>query len=380
MRIVHVCLSCFYIDGHAYQENELVRQHIEAGHIVNVLTSTEIFGSDFCLSYVKPSSYLGQDGAQVFRLPYRKFLPHAVMKKLRIHPGVYGLLEMLKPEVIYFHGLCGWEIFTVTRYKKKNPGVRLYIDSHEDWNNSARGWLSKNILHKIYYKYIIKKCQPYFNKILCVSLETMDFVERVYGVGRAALEFYPLGGRVYDDAEYEDRRSRGRDAIGATAINIVLLQTGKMGRRKKILESLRAFSETPGDHLIFILAGVLADEIISDAEKLIEMDSRIIFLGWKSTEELGDLLCAADVYVQPGTQSATMQMSLCARCPVIVDDVPSHEPYVHGNGWLVKDEVELKEAFEDISRSSEKLQFMSIKSLGIAYDLLDYKNLAARIM
>ena len=41
MKIAHICLSCFYIDGFSYQENELVRQNVSDGHDVLVITSTE---------------------------------------------------------------------------------------------------------------------------------------------------------------------------------------------------------------------------------------------------------------------------------------------------------------------------------------------------
>lgn len=380
MKVVHVCLSCFYVDGYAYQENELVRQHVEGGHDVTVITSTENFGLDRRLTYVAPSSYFGLDGAPVIRLPYRRWLPQKVMRKLRMHPGVLGLLQEIKPEVILFHGLCGWELHAVARYKKLNPGVRLFVDSHEDQNNSARGFVSRNFLHKLYYAGIVRRCRRYFDKILCVSLETMDFVHRVYGVPKAELEFYPLGGRVFDDAEYRERRARGRAQAGVREGQILMLQSGKMGHRKKVLESLRVFIDTLGSHLRFVLSGSLDEQLRGEAEALIESDSRIQFLGWKAADELNDLLCGADVYVQPGTQSATMQMALCARCPVILDDVPSHVPFVEGNGWRLRDTADLAKAFREVAEAPGALSGMADRSVEIASRLLDYRMLAQRLL
>jgi hypothetical protein len=380
VNIAHLCLSCFYIDGFGYQENELVRQHVIDGHDVTVVASTENFDADRRRTYVEPSTYMGKDGAKVIRLPYRKFLPRKIMRKLRPHPGVFRLLEEIDPDVILFHGLCGWELFAVARYKRKYPRVKLYIDSHEDSNNSARNFVSKYLLHRLYYASIIKRCRKYAEKILCVSIETMDFVEETYGVPRAELEFYPLGGRVFDDAEYQARRKRGRISAGVTDGQVMLLQSGKMGPRKKVLESLRAFIRTEGNHLRFILAGAFDEELRKEAEALIATGTRISFLGWKDADELGDLLCAADVYVQPGTQSATMQMSLCARCPVVLDDVPSHIPFVEGNGWLLKKTDDLLAVFRAISVNPDALAPMSAQSLRIASRLLDYRALAARIL
>ena len=69
MRILHLCLSCFYIDDAGYQENHLVRQHVADGHEVLVIASTEIFDGKGGLGYAEPGSYIGSDGAKVIRIP-----------------------------------------------------------------------------------------------------------------------------------------------------------------------------------------------------------------------------------------------------------------------------------------------------------------------
>ena len=92
-----------------------------------------------------------------------------------------------------------------------------------------------------------------------------------------------------------------------------------------------------------------------------------------------DYLCAADVYLQPGSQSAIMQNALCQRCAVILDDVPSHRPFVNGNGWLLNENLSLIDVLENISENPHQLLHMSEISLAIAQDLLDYKKLAARL-
>jgi glycosyltransferase involved in cell wall biosynthesis len=380
LRIAHLCLSCFYIDGYGYQENELVRQHLADGHNVFVIASTENYGPDGKITYVAPSTYMGSEGAPVTRLDYRRVLPDVLMRKLRMHSGVYEQLSERKPDIILFHGLCGWELHAAARYKRENPSVRLYVDSHEDENNSARTFLSKYLLHRLYYRWVIHRCIPTFDKILCVSLETIEFVKKNYGIPADRLEFYPLGGYVFADDEYFRRRSAARAECGIAGDQILLVQTGKMGRRKKVLESLDAFMKTEGANLRFVLAGVLDNEVRDEATQRIDADARISFVGWKTSEQLKDLLCAADVYVQPGTQSATMQMSLCARCPVVLDDVLSHRPFVDGNGWLVKDGKGLESAFTQIRNQPELLGRMSVRSREIAQRLLDYRLLAARIL
>jgi glycosyltransferase involved in cell wall biosynthesis len=379
MKIIHLCLSNFYIDGFAYQENELVAQNVADGHDVLVIASTETFGSDRRLTYLEPGNYLGTDGAMVVRLSYRKWLPHFLMRKLRVHPGVYSLLEREKPDVILFHSLCGWELITAAKYKKAHPYTRFYVDSHEDFNNSARSFVSKFLLHYSYYRTIAKLCLNAIDKILCISVDTINFVHDFYGVPSSKIEFYPLGGIVFDDACYAETRQVTRKKYEISDDQILFVQSGKLDRTKKLLESLRCFSAASDSRFRFLIAGHLQDDIHAEVETLINQDARIHFLGWKKPEELRHLLCAADIYLQPGTQSATMQMSLCCRCAVILDDVPSHEPFIDGNGWLIGTKLSLAQAFNIVCETADCLPQMSARSAEIALKLLDYKSLAARL-
>lgn len=379
MKIAHLCLSCFYIDGYSYQENELVRQHVKDGHDVVVIASTEVYDQNRTLNYTQPGEYMGTDGARVIRLPYRRALPRAVMKKLRMHPGVDALLEREAPDVILFHGLCGWELLALKRYKARHPNARIFADSHEDFNNSARSFVSRQVLHRSYYKPILRCAQDSLEKVLCISMETIGFVRDFYGVPETKIEFFPLGGQILDDGEYAALRAAGRTKHGVAANQVLFVQSGKIDRAKKLIETLQAFAKTPDQRFRFLIAGHLHESLSSEIEILIKTDKRVKFIGWQSPEQLRELLCAADVYVQPGSQSATMQTSLCARCAVILDDVPSHHPYMNGNGWLLNAENRLDQVFAAIAVAPDTLQRMSQRSSEVAAKLLDYRVMAKRL-
>jgi len=377
MKIAHLCLSCFYIDGRSYQENELVRQHILDGHEVLVLASTETHDQNGEIAYIDPCVYIGQEGSSVIRLPYRGW-PARVARKLRIHSGVYDILTKFQPDAILFHGACGWEAVTVARYVRDNPGTKFYIDSHEDWNNSARNWLSRELLHKIYYRYCLSRALDVVGGILCVSMEIMDFVKTVYKVPTNKLEYFPLGGHPVPMDEYVLRRSRARDSLGIAETDILFIQSGKQTSRKKLIDSLRAFLKIKPSNAKFIIAGTLHADIVEEAQILIASDSDVTFLGWKNVEDLTDLLCGADVYLQPGTQSVTMQHGLCCHCAVVLDDTPAHHYYVHENGWLINDNLTLEMVFKNISHS--ELPLMMRKSYEFAKENLSYKVLAQRVL
>lgn len=378
MRICHVALSCFYIDGRFYQENELVRQHIIDGHDVLVITSTEVHDAKGRIVYRSPSAYLGADGAPVIRLPYLRFIPHSLGRKLRVHPGTFEALCKFEPDVIMFHGCAGWELRTAARYVRAHPKTIFYIDSHTDRNNSARTFFAREILHKLFYRFVLHSVLPAARKLLCISTEVMDFARDIYGVPESKLEFYPLGGRPIPDDEYHTRRSACRAALRVGVDQRVFIQSGKQAASKRLLESLTAFKESGPPDSVFLIAGVLQDDILGPAEALIAADDRVRYLGWQSPEQLTDLLCAADVYVQPGTQSATMQHSLCCRCAVMLDDVPAHSVYKCNNGWYGTSRDFLRKAFA--SATSADLKTMSENSYRFARDKLDYSVLAKRVL
>lgn len=233
MKIAHLCLSCFYIDNFSYQENMLPKQHKIDGNVVQIIASTETYISNNKLGYVSPGSYINEYDIPVIRLEYKKIFPRSIMKKMRIHSGVLELLEHFGPDVILFHGLCGWELLSVRAYKKRHPDVKIYADSHEDSNNSGRNLISKIFLHRIYYRTILNIALPYISKVLCVSLETMVFVKKTYGIPDSALEFFPLGGIICSDEIYNDKRTKLRKTLGISDNDVLIVQAGKMGKKRK---------------------------------------------------------------------------------------------------------------------------------------------------
>jgi glycosyltransferase involved in cell wall biosynthesis len=207
----------------------------------------------------------------------------------------------------------------------------------------------------------------------------MDFVEKYYKIPRAKLEFYPLGGVVYSDSEFHALRKRGRERLGLSETSVCLFQSGKFDRKKKLSETIRALRATDSHQIQLVVAGSFAEDVRNEIEILIAETPTVRFLGWVDSNSLAELLCASDAYLQPGTQSATMQLAICARCPVILDDAPSHRPFVTGNGWLVSTEADLVNALRQIQSDPAILLRMSTQSLKVANALLDYRTLAARL-
>ena len=400
MKILHCCLMGPYTEHTNYQENILARQNRIDGHEVMIIASTECYKNGKIES-IRPEKYENEDGVTVVRVPFVAWMPSRIAKKLRVCKNVYPALEQYRPDVILFHGIGAYELLNVIKYKKKYPNVKLYVDSHADCGNSAHSWFSKIFLHKIFYKGVLDKALPYVEKILCISLSTLEFVKEIYGVADSKLEIYPLGGTVLDDLEYESMRDQGRKELDLKPDQILFVHSGKMGKLKRTLELLQGFCEIREEKFRLVIAGVFLDEIKTEAEKFIASDPRITFVGWKRGDEILKLLAAADMYLQPGSPSATMQNAMCCRCALMLYPILSYRSYLRGNGFFVTRDAEFEknmkmdgkqflsgsevkgytitQILERLKDDPQAIEKMKKNSLCLAEEMLDYRKLASRL-
>jgi 1,2-diacylglycerol 3-alpha-glucosyltransferase len=379
MRVVHICPH-FFSDGFTYQENLLARQHHVDGHEVLVASTEDRLDRDGRLVRCGIGRSVSMDGFEIHRLAFPPMLPRWVARKVRWMRGLMGLLKEFGPDAAVFHGPQSLSLLEFRNFQRLFPQVHCYVDCHSDPYTTGRTWMSRNVLHRIFYRQIVRATLPELGPLLCISLDVQSFVVEHYGLKPEELEFYPLGGVLHSDAEYLQLRERGRSRLSVGPDTTVLLQTGKMDRHKRLAETLRAFSDAGGPSAVLVIAGTISGDTARECMSLIERDVRIRYLGWVNAEQLAELLCACDLYVQPGGQSATMQLALCARCPVVLRDVPSHSPFVRGNGWLIHSQDELRAVFGHIAIDSDVLADMSRRSFELGREFLDYRKLSKRVL
>lgn len=380
MKILHVCLGAFYIDGYAYQENILPQKHKEDGHDVFILASCETYINNKKLGYVKPSVYINEHGIQVTRIPYLRVIPLFIAKKLRFYEGVWEYLNRINPDVILSHDLCYCSVLEILRYKKDHPEVKLYADTHTARYNSGKNWLSLKVLHGIIYKYLINRSLPYLEKYLYIGESEKEFNQKVYGVPDSILELFPLGGLLPLENEYHYIRKKRRKELGVCLEDKLYVHSGKLEKLKRTKELLEAFSFVHDEKSKLVIIGSIPENQKQVLMPLIKADKRIIFLGWKTGDELREYLCACDIYCQPGTVSATLQNAICQYCAII------SYPHLHyvkhldfGNIFWVKSKEDMIECFERINNNPHIIEKMKSRSKKCAKELLDYKKLATRL-
>ncbi len=379
MRIIHCCLSNFYIDNHNYQENVLPRVHRELGNEVRVIASTEIFENNLNISYTRPHRYTASDGVEIVRLPYKKYLPQKLIRKVRDYKGLYEEIAFFDPDVILFHGIQAKALLEVSQYVKNNPKVRLFADVHSDYSNSAKGWISRNILHKLYYKSIIRKSLPYIERVLCVGTGCQTFVQEMYHIPPENIEYYPLGGIIPDKISIEKAESNVRNRHNLTSKEWIFVHSGKLDKLKRTKEIISAFSKVRELNAKLFIIGSIPSDTEKEILEGIKADSRIEFLGWKNVEELMEYLMACDLYIQLGSQSATMQNAACCNCAIAVYPLENYKFLMEDAAFYIKTEEDLVSVLENINRDSSILQEYKKRAFEIAKMKLDYEVLAKQL-
>ncbi len=378
MKILHICLASHFTEDMTYQDNQLSEQNASDGHSVTVISDCFQFKGSKLVESPEEDRVLG-NGVRLIRVKYDLIIHPLISSKVRKVSKLYKIIQDIKPDIILFHGVAGYEMLTVAKYKKNNLKTKLYIDSHEDFHNSGTFWLSRTIQYRIFNRFIVNKIKNKVDKFLYLSYESKDFLKNMYGLDDEKLEFYPLGGAIVEKDNKKKFSQEIRAQHGYTQDDILVLHSGKLVPAKKTKELITSFKSVTNPRLKLIILGSIPTEYSQILDKLIQSDDRINFVGWKEATEVIKYLCAADIYFQPGTQSATMQNAICCGTPVALYPYSSHEPYINNNGFFVSNKNDYIKVFEFILSYPKSLTDMSEASYNIARDLLDYKLLASRL-
>ena len=234
MRILHLCLGCFYVDNHSYQENMLPKYHQRLGHEVYIIASTLSFDSNGNACNVAPGAYENEYGIPVRRLAYRRHLPASVGKFLRLYEPFMDAVEEIRPDVIFIHGCQFLDIYKLLPYLRKNK-VTVFVDNHADFSNSATNFLSKNILHKFLWRRCAQAIEPYTRMFYGVLPARVDFLKDIYRLPAEKVRLLVMG---VDDEMAESlagcRESfRARNGIQdeTGCVRVLLLRSLRQDRR-----------------------------------------------------------------------------------------------------------------------------------------------------
>ncbi len=314
MRIAHLCLAAFYIDGFGYQENILPRVHRRLGHDVVIIASTETYVQQTTLGYVTPSSYVNEDGIPVHRLRYARWVPKKIQSKVRAYEGLWYQLDVFKPDLIFLHDVQFWDILVVRRYALER-GIAVHADSHTDYVNSARGFISRWILHGIFYRLLLKRADSAIRRYLPTLPARGDFMHEVYGTRREKLHLLPFG---FDDTSVEGLnrdlvRQQMRVRLGIEKDDLVLVTGGKLDIRKNIHVLIARFSQLRSEgkmNRVHLIVFGKPNIEVQAALVNVHLDPHVHMLGWTPSSDIYRIFWAADVAFFPGTHSVLWEEAI----------------------------------------------------------------------
>lgn len=378
MKIVHICLACFYVENMGYQENILPRLHAQMGHTVYVLTSDYQFDAQGHPGKKQEREYTNADGVQVKVLERCGGLPGRLGK----YSGLTDHLARLEPDILFVHGGQFLSLSEVTDYCRRHSQVRLYIDQHGDYYNMpVKTWKQKLIQTQIYGRRM-RRAANYCRVFWGVTPWRCQYLQQVYGLPARQVALLPMGG-LEGETPPETRReirSQVRRRLGLSEQDFVLVTGGKIDAAKKITPLMRAVAELNRESIKLVVFGVPSEQMREEFERD-SADAHIRCVGWIASEDVSQYLFAADLAVFPGTHSVLWEQACAAALPCIFGDWPEmHHVDVGGNCIFVKDGSvdELKEKILAVSDDPEKYRAMKTAAAERAAQVFSYREIAKR--
>jgi glycosyltransferase involved in cell wall biosynthesis len=232
---------------------------------------------------------------------------------------VSDLLEELKPDFVFYHGMVSATIFQVVAYKRKrNPDMTIVMDNHLDYNigYDPRRSRKDRLVCAVYRSYY-RRCRRWISRVYGVTPWRETYARQVFGVEPEKTDVLVMGAddEQLDLAHREEIRSRVRGEYGIGEDEFLLINGGKLDGKKKTLELVQAVSGMSGVRLL--LFGQVLPDIREELDALLAKAENVRYIGWVPAERVYDYFFAGDLAVFPGQHSVLWEQACAAKIPCI---------------------------------------------------------------
>ena len=381
MKIVHICLSGSYNDNWGYHDNLLPKYNKKAGHDVTVITSIFV-NSKKHRGYekVNPGEYVLDDGVKVIRIPFKKIFAPKLAEKLRTYEGLYKKLEKERPDFIFIHGIQFLDVLIVAKYLKNNPNCKAVADNHADFMNSARNWLSRNVLHRIIWKRCAALINPYVTKFYGVTPARVDFLVNMYNLPKQKVELLAMGAddEKVEETKNENIRKQIRKRYNINPDDFLIMTGGKIDTNKPqtllLMEAVKKLNYPKVKLLIF---GSVVPELKEKFNCLIS--DNIKYIGWVDSKDTYNYFSAADLIVFPGLHSVFWEQVVGLGKPCIFKYIQGFT-HIDLNGnckFIYRDSVdEIKDIISEIINNNKLYEQMKKIAESRGKEIFSYKRIA----
>lgn len=379
MKIVHIAPNAPYNDNWGYQDNLLPRYQKKLGHDVTVIITNKMHTPDGIAETVC-GEYTLDDGVHVIRLKtvdYHNPVLTNIMSKL----PVYGYLESIKPDFIFYHGLKGATVFDAVRYKKRiAPECVIVQDNHEDYNNCNLPSGFKGRLLRGFQRAFNRRSIRYVSRVYGVTPWRREYAIDYYGIPREKTDVLIMGA---DDeklglAERSTEREAVRRECGIPDSDFLVVTGGRIDSEKHIDTLMQACGDMPGIKLLVF--GRVEGGIKDRFDSLLSEYSNIIYVGWLAADEVYRHFFAADLVVFPGGHSVMWEQACACKVPCLFRRWEGMEHVNNGGNADFIDDVTTVGLKKKISEYNGTEKYNQMKSVAEsdATDIFLYSRIAEK--
>lgn len=376
MKIINIVLTGVYTEGFSYQENLLPKYQKQIGNEIKIIANESKYDLIGKVSTQKNTDNCkNEHGIQVVRLRQKKGSFYRIKRYLNIEKEI----ENFSPDIIFVHGIQFLDMLKIIRYKKNHPNVKLYVDNHADLNNSAKNFLSRNILHGIIWKSLAKKSIPYVEKYYGVTPARVDFLTDVYKLPKNKVELLPLGAddEIVAKATQPQIRDKKRKDYGLFESDFIIITGGKIDHNKpQTIAFMEAVNRLEVPNVRLLVFGSVSDDLKSAFDE--QLSDKVKYIGWKKSEEIYYEFAAADLVVFPGLHSVLWEQAVGMGKPCIFKDIKGFHHIDLGGNCLFFENDSVEEYVAKIMQAKANLDSMRDVAEESGMKHFSYKEIAKK--
>lgn len=387
-KIVHAMLDCFYKEGLGYQENILPAKHKQLGYDVHIITFNH--EDNDCGTIHVPTTYTNGDGIPVHVLALNKSLSKHIPIVTGWRDTTIGLkdvLETIKPDIIFIHGLCLYDNLHFVEYKHKHPEVKIFADNHSDYYNTP----VKTFRQKTYRygagRYIGKRIGDVAEKVWGVTPWRVTYQQKVYHVPSSKSDLLVMGGDE-DKIRYDEKetiRHDIRQKLNIPQNAFVIVTGGKIDKAKNIhllSDAVREIIETQKEIHLIIFGKVEPDMQEYFYALQNENNPNMHYIGWIKADTAYDYFLASDMAFFPGTHSVLWEQACACGLPAVFKDWDGGFGHVDvgGNCILLKNisRQNIKDCIDNIFNDKQLYSKMRKAASTKAVETFSYMTIAKK--
>ena len=379
MKIVHICLACFYIEGYGYQENILPQFHKDMGNDVTIITTEFEYDRKNQKKLRTSLDYINDYGIRVRTVKQSK--RYCYYSKFGDFPMLYTLLHEEKPNIIFVHGGQFISLKYVIKYCKRNKHVRFFIDQHGDYYNMNIKNIKNKIIQYFIYGRYMRKAVKYVDKFWGVTPWRSQYLHDVYKIPENKIGLLVMGGddRYIDFENKENIRNSIRSKYNIDTESFLIVTGGKIEKEKNIHFLIQAFLESNITNIKLMVFGKVEESFKEIMDPLLKKTG-IISVGWIASNEVYKYFLSADLGVFPGTHSVLWEQACSTGLPCIFKywEGMTHVNVCKNVEFLYNDSVdEIKNKIIDLYNSKGKYEILK-KNAKIAAKSFLYSEIAKK--